>query len=1023
MKTLLHPHRLRFPLALLLLFTVISVSAATDPETFTVDQLTYKEVTLNSQKFYEVQMPTTELVGDIVVPETVTHGGVTLNVIHVLNFPSDAYMTSNVTGISQPQITSLTFHDRKGLELAYAKDDPTAVQHYLRNINSYDLCPNLKSISFDGDVPYCYREYDEYYLAGNYFTYEGAIYYVNTLHDLINTEYVPKGYSGELRLPTCRNDANQVSPTYLHYAQILGRTKITSIDFGESWRLERSSSSPYFGSLKNITELKATGNPNMESIDGILYTKNSTAPETYTLYLAPGAPRETLHIGADVTSIASAALAGCEINEVVITNPALSIPKEDAFAGFTGTIYFKGDFTTSNLSDNVRTYWLDFLKRLYKANHNVQIRTDHINFDNFKSVWKGALIDADDPYYITVLTTAFVDAVDFKVKSSADPDLINLKSVSVDGRTITPNDNKIYTATDLLPKRNYPVSITYTDSDGNEQTALSSIKTTDKVTGDRYELTVKQGGISLYVQLKSGGDIADDMMKNYEFGVCLGNTFYPATYDSNKKMGYVEITGLFPGTTYYPRYYVRKKGIAADDPNYRCSILDVWAIITDKPKISLRYNATQTTITILRDETYYDSTFKPDSVLVYGKPLEGYKMTDIYPGSKCRVSVTYYKGKSSGYAYVDISTYQLPRWNVKYTATPTTLTVTPDVELGDMEIESLTIIHPTSSEPIVVNPGEPIVFTGLSPNTSYSIQMQAKLKKSLDKYGKALDSPYAEGTYPHSARYDKYPGDNPTNFKLKTSTLVLTTLPPRNVSATASIVAAETNINECETNVGFQWRKYNAPSTLPSSEGKAAIHGGMIEGRIKNLQSTSYYNVRAYYEAANGTRHYSEWMTFDPSDFSYFEPTVATYMAENVNYNSARVRGYVLQGTDDITSQGFEYYPLNAPEKARRVAAAESGEKSVVLAKGQVMEALLEELRSGTTYAVRAFAETAQGTVYGDEIQFTTEVFNGIEAPDTSAAVPVAWFDASGRRFNAPQPGFNIVLYSDGTTAKVLHTR
>ena len=96
-------------------------------------------------------------------------------------------------------------------------------------------------------------------------------------------------------------------------------------------------------------------------------------------------------------------------------------------------------------------------------------------------------------------------------------------------------------------------------------------------------------------------------------------------------------------------------------------------------------------------------------------------------------------------------------------------------------------------------------------------------------------------------------------------------------------------MSDDEISAGFQWKKNDAPSTLEPNEAYAAIYDGRLEGYIKNLQSTSYYDVRAFYKAADGTYYYSDWKTFDPSDFSYFEPTVHTYPTSEVTANSATV--------------------------------------------------------------------------------------------------------------------------------------
>ena len=260
-----------------------------------------------------------------------------------------------------------------------------------------------------------------------------------------------------------------------------------------------------------------------------------------------------------------------------------------------------------------------------------------------------------------------------------------------------------------------------------------------------------------------------------------------------------------------------------------------------------------------------------------------------------------------------------------------------------------------------------------------------------------------------------------------TPALELTTLQPKCVSSSCAIVAATTNIAEEEMNVGFQWKKYDAPESLAPSEAYAAIYDGQLEGYLRNLQSTSYYNVRAFYKAKTGDYYYGDWVTFDPSDFSYFEPTVHTYPATKTTDCTASVRGYVLAGTDNITEQGFEYWETSGPATTARMTksvlpSAKAADKSVVLATGQVMQVVLDGLKPQTTYTYRAFVRTAGGTTYGEEQTFTTDVPTGIGAVQADKAAPTVtgYYDLSGRRLTSKQRGVVIERYADGTSRKVL---
>lgn len=292
--------------------------------------------------------------------------------------------------------------------------------------------------------------------------------------------------------------------------------------------------------------------------------------------------------------------------------------------------------------------------------------------------------------------------------------------------------------------------------------------------------------------------------------------------------------------------------------------------------------------------------------------------------------------------------------------------------------------------------GDVLTLTGLDPSTKYTIEYYVKTKEgSNEKVTTTFTTPALE----------------------------MTTLNPKVVSNSCAIVAATTNMSDEETNAGFQWRKYEAPETLPSSEGYAAIYDGQLEGYIKNLQATSFYNVRAFYKSTAGKYYYSDWVTFDPSDFSYFEPTVHTYPTEELTANSAKVKGYVLQGTDAITEQGFVYWPTgtNKAYATRSVTVPENA--SIVIAKGQVMNVTLEGLTPSTTYNFCAFVTTASGTIYGEEHSFTTKADEtGIELLESEQPTPtiIGYYDLNGRKLSEPQHGITIVRYSDGTARKIL---
>lgn len=271
----------------------------------------------------------------------------------------------------------------------------------------------------------------------------------------------------------------------------------------------------------------------------------------------------------------------------------------------------------------------------------------------------------------------------------------------------------------------------------------------------------------------------------------------------------------------------------------------------------------------------------------------------------------------------------------------TTLSSTSCVLKGSYENIDATILESGFKE----SNSDELKVMGLDPKTSYSRTYYVKTKEG---------------------------GTTSKTITFTTKALQLETLQPKGVTNTCSIVSANSNIDDDELTAGFQWRKYDAPSSLKSNEGYATVYDGTLEGYIKNLQTTSYYKVRAFYKSQTDKYYYGEWMTFDPSDFSYFEPTVHTYKSVDIQGSSAIIKGVALQGSDEITEQGFEYW--NGSSNARQV----STSKQVVYANGQRMESEITNLAPNTVYYYRAFAKTSKNTTYGETMQFETPITSSI---------------------------------------------
>ncbi len=251
---------------------------------------------------------------------------------------------------------------------------------------------------------------------------------------------------------------------------------------------------------------------------------------------------------------------------------------------------------------------------------------------------------------------------------------------------------------------------------------------------------------------------------------------------------------------------------------------------------------------------------------------------------------------------------------------------------------------------------------------------------------------------------------------------------PKVVSEGNVIVSASTNLDEEETNVGFEWRCTDWTYEFPSNTGTAYLYDSMIEGYIKNLNTSKLWKCRPYYLSDSGVYHYGDWMGIDPTNTSYFEPTVHTYSKVTIKGNTALIRGYALSGTDEVKVQGFKYWRTRGGSgHQHKVVAVPSNALTVELSnKQQTLATTLSNLEYDSEYCCVAFVTTTDGnTFYGEEQKFITgEAPSEIECVETESdtdesLIEVARYNVNGQKIDAPQKGINIIRFSDGTTKSV----
>lgn len=619
-------------------------------------------------------------------------------------------------------------------------------------------------------------------------------------------------------------------------------------------------------------------------------------------------------------------------------------------------------------------------------------------YEKMCSAFSGNIDVTTNPIWVEQ-TSREVTSVAFTTKHA--PGMTNTFKVFFDGEEITSTDGN-YFISNLFPNSKY--EILFKDASTGEVLSKDEISTSyfsDIVKTVTFPDDASQGLITVDFTINSelkdyvteAGVIAEVVSENTHTNQKEKKTKGKIMNDNLNKRIYARTTvrGLLPGSWYkfYPYIVIsNKEKVYSDCGREKCTKELKFYVSTAK--------ATQTTFLIKKIGMYGDGTFSPSKIEVLENgetyPIENYKIEDLNPGQSIDlpIRITSADGYTDTY-FNNLGQTRSLGLNIESKTGPTSLILKASYDKGDANVTAFT--WENSDEPVTERE-----IVGLEPNTSYSYSVIATIR---NKNG-------VEKKYTASKTF-------------QTSALTLKTMIPTGVSSTSTQAKAETNITEEEPNAGFQWKKFDAPESLAPKEGYGSVYDGKIEGLIKDLSPTSYYNVRAFYKSAKGNYYYGNWITFDPSDFSYLEPTVHTYPINNVTGNTAQLKGYVIAGTDDIIEQGFEYWK-NGQTKVRKKMATLELKVSSILSNGQAMRAEITGLEECTEYTCRAFVTTTAGIKYGEEQKFTTEGISGIIDIEDNKVNPLieGFYDISGQRHPSPIKGLNIIRYSDGSVSKII---
>lgn len=533
------------------------------------------------------------------------------------------------------------------------------------------------------------------------------------------------------------------------------------------------------------------------------------------------------------------------------------------------------------------------------------------------------------------------------------------------GQHISTNlvQNNFFTLDNLEPKSNYKIKSTFL-FEGYELEIEDSFKTNSISVGYRYswqsKLTLSQ--ITFYTSRDVGIDLESCGVESLSGINYIGNI--KETTENYFKIE-SNITELAPGNNYKLRPWIMYNGekIFGDVINIKTI-----PVTFDKYLLSSKSQTTLSlTFCVNRDDGFILEAYGVENSTnscfgeIFDVSDDNYTITCIISGLIPNKSYEFrpwiqFNGEKYYGSYKAFQTSPVDVCN-DVTVTPTSVYLSGSYSSGDANVTDAYFTFNGESK-------KTLYQTGLNPNTTYS----------------------------YTYTVETTSGNQVNNYSFSTPALTMLAQPVKMLTNTTVLFEAETNMIDEESMVGFEWRRYDAPNEMPSTQVYSPVFDGKIAGTLRNLTDNVYYKYRPFYKSNSGESFYGNWVAFLTADADVeYEPMVYTYNSPAVTQTEATLQGVALRGSDEITEQGFEYW--------------KSGNSNVikVTATGERMSKKVSGLQSGAKYTFRAFLTAGGETRYGYEVEFVTlsnsldvNLDGEINIADINAVIDIILTGASG---------------------------
>lgn len=191
---------------------------------------------------------------------------------------------------------------------------------------------------------------------------------------------------------------------------------------------------------------------------------------------------------------------------------------------------------------------------------------------------------------------------------------------------------------------------------------------------------------------------------------------------------------------------------------------------------------------------------------------------------------------------------------------------------------------------------------------------------------------------------------------------------------------------------------------------------GSFNAKITNLTPNTTYYLRAYAINCAGTSYGNQIAITTPPSIQV--PSVTSSVVTSITDTSAVVGGNVTSsGGATVSSRGICYSISSTPTTANNIISCGTGIG--------LFTANLSNLTPATTYYMRAFAISTAGTVYGNQMSFTT-VNTSLAVVSTTAATSVSTYTATSGGNITSDGGISVtargICFSTTTNPTTLNT-